>query len=180
MLADCFNDRQADALVTRHRFGEHGCFFQFQAHIKPDHDQHGAEQKRDSPAPRTELFVIQGHCQRQKQAIGRQKADRRPQLRKHAKPGALAFGGIFSRQQGRAAPFSAQAKPLAEAQHAQQNRRPGPDGGVARQYADQRGADAHQQQRCNQRRLAADPVAEVTKQRRPQWACEKGDAKGQK
>ena len=44
--------------------------------------------------------------------------------------------------------------------------RPEADRGVGRQHADQDAGDAHQQQRRDQRRLAADPVAPVAEDRR--------------
>ena len=152
---------------------------ELEAHIQADHHQRGAEQERNAPAPGAELFVVQAHGQGQEQAVGRQKADRRAELREHAEPGALALGRILGRQQCRAAPFAAQPQALAEAQHTQQDRRPGPDAVVTRQHADQRGAHAHQQQGGDQGRFAPDAVAEVAEQRRAQWAGEEGDAEGE-
>ena len=102
-----------------------------------------------------------------------------PELREHAEPGALAFGGVLRRQQRCAAPFTAQPQALAEAQHAQQDRRPGPDAVVTRQHADQRGAYAHQQQGGHQGRFAPDAVAEVAEQRRAQRSGKERDTEGE-
>ncbi|MDF9892024.1 UNVERIFIED_ORG: hypothetical protein OKW25_001171 [Pseudomonas vranovensis] len=111
--------------------------------------------------------------------MARQKTDGRAQLREHAEPGALAFGRVLGGQQGRAAPFAAQAQALAEAQYTEQDRRPGTNAVVAGQYADQGGADTHQQQRGHQGRLTPDAVAEVAEQRRAQGPGEEGDTEGQ-
>ncbi|MNL15928.1 hypothetical protein D3C87_1369460 [compost metagenome] len=118
---------------------------QLEAHVQADHHQRGAEQERNPPAPRTELFVVQCHGQREKQAVRREKANGRAELREHAEPGALAFRRVLRGQQRRAAPFAAQPQALAETQHAEQDRSPGADAVVTGQHADQRGAYAHQQ-----------------------------------
>ena len=152
---------------------------QLQAYIEPDHDQRRAEQERNAPAPGPELLVVQAHGQAEKQAVGGEKTDGGPQLREHAEPGALAWRSVLGGQQCRAAPFATQAQALAEAQQAQQDRGPGADAVVAWQHADQGGADAHQQQRGHQGRLAPDPVAEVAEQRRAQGAGQERDAEGQ-
>ena len=61
--------------------------------------------------------------QQQEQAVGEDKAERRPELREHAEPGAPAVRRVLGRQQRRAAPFAAEPDALAEAQQAQQPRR---------------------------------------------------------
>ncbi|MNV41980.1 hypothetical protein D3C71_1336370 [compost metagenome] len=101
-------------------------------------------------------------------------------MREHAEPRALAFRRVLRGQQCRATPFAAQSKALAEAQDAKQDRCPGANAVVSRQHADQRGAHAHQQQRGDQGRLAADTVAEVTEKGRTQGACKEGDAEREK
>ena len=78
-------------------------------------------------------FLAEGHGQAEEQAVGGEEADRRAHLREHAEPGALALRCILSGQQRRAAPFSPQAQALTETQHAQQDRRPGPDAVIAGQ-----------------------------------------------
>ena len=109
-----------------------------------------------------------------------QKADRRPELREHAEPGAAAGRRVLGREQRRAAPFAAEPDALAEAQQAEQPRRERARLGVARQDADQRGRQAHRQHRGDERRLAADAVAEMAEQDRADRAREEGDAEGQK
>ena len=57
VIAEGFHDGHSDPLMTSHGLGENRGLFQFQAYIQPDHDQQGAEQKRNPPAPGTELLV---------------------------------------------------------------------------------------------------------------------------
>src|SRR6266487_3365285 len=64
--------------------------------------------------------------------------------------------------QHRAAPLAADAEPLCDSQHDQQYRRPDPDLVVRGKTADQESRNAHNKQRENQHRLAADLIAEVT------------------
>ena len=143
-----------------HGLGEHRGFRQLQAYVEADHNQRRAEQERDPPAPLTELLLAEQHRQGQEQAVGGEEADRRAELGKHAEPGALA-------------------EALAEAQHAEQQRRPVADAVVAGEDADQGGGHPHQQQRGDQGRLAPDAVAEVAEQRRAQRTGEEGDAEGE-
>ncbi|MNL07295.1 hypothetical protein D3C87_1279670 [compost metagenome] len=153
---------------------------QLEAYVQTHHHQRGAEQERNPPAPRAELFIIQRHGQGQEQTVRRKKANRRPELWKHAEPGAFAFGGVLRGEQSCAAPFAAQSQALAETQHAEQDRRPGANAVVTRQHADQRGTHAHQQERGDQGRFAADAIAEVTEQCRPQGARKECDAECEK
>ena len=115
-------------------------------------------------------------ARREEQPVRREEADRRPELREHAEPAALAGRRVFGREQRRAAPFAAEADALAEAQDAQQDRREAADRVVARHEADQRGRQAHHEQRCDERRLTADPVAEVAEQERADRPRDECDA----
>jgi len=144
MLAEEFHQRHFHWFFLGHCIGEHRRLMQFQARIQAHHHQRSAEDERNAPAPAAKLLVIQAHGQNQEQTVGRQEAYRRAQLREHAEPGALALGSILGRQQGRAAPFSAKAQALAEAQYAQEDRCPGTDAVVARQQADQGSTYTHQ------------------------------------
>ncbi len=159
--------------------GEHRGFMELESNIEADDHQYGTEQERNPPTPGAKLLIVQAHGQGQEQPVGRQEADGGPQLGEHAEPGALALGRVLGGEQRRAAPFTAQPQALAETQHAQQDRRPGANAGVAGQHADEGGAHAHQQQGRHQRRLAPDPVAEMAEQRRAQRAGKEGDAERQ-
>jgi len=179
MLAEQLHQRHFDWRFFGHGIGEHRGLVQFEARIQANHHQRSAEDERDTPAPAAELLVAQAHGQDQEQAVGRQEADRRAQLREHAEPGTFAFRCVLGRQQGCAAPFPAQAKALAETQHTQQDGGPGADAVIPRQQADQRGAHAHQQQRGHQCGFASDTVSKVAEQRRTQRAGDESDTEGQ-
>jgi hypothetical protein len=65
----------------------------------------------------------------------------------------------FHREQDRAAPFAADADALEHAQDGEDHRAPDPDRLIGRHEGDQKGRDAHAQERRDQRRLAADAIA---------------------
>ena len=75
-----------------------------------------------------------------------------------------------------AAPLAAETDALPEAQQAEQGGREPSDHRIGRQEGDGRRGDAHQQQGGDQRRLAADPIAEMAEQRAAQRAGEEGEA----
>ena len=85
---------------------------------------------------------------------------------------------VLDGEQHRAAPFAAQAEPLAEAAQREQQRRGDADRRVRRQQADRHRRHAHRQQRGDERGLAADAVAEVTEERRADRAGEERDGEG--
>jgi hypothetical protein len=64
---------------------------------------------------------------------------------------------------------------LHKTQGRQDYRAPDPDLRVCRDKCHEKGGDAHQQERRDQRRLAADAVAVVTEDRRPDRAGDKAD-----
>src|SRR5215471_9013544 len=92
---------------------------------------------------------------------------------------ARDFSGArpFHRQQDRAAPFATDANPLNEAQDDHQDRTPDADLLIGRNASHQKGRQAGQQQGDDQRRLAADPIAVMSEDRRPDWSCAKPTAK---
>ncbi len=132
-------DGHLDAFLALDGGAERGRFRDFQAHVQPERDQHGADDERHAPSPAGELFVGEPEREAEEQAVRRQKADGRPELRKHAEQPALALRRVFGREQRCAAPFAAEPDALSEVQHAQQDRRETADGVVARHEADQRG-----------------------------------------
>ena len=94
-----------------------------------------------------------------------EEAERRAELRKHAVPGALAAA---ARSRSRAAPrrpIRRRARALTEAAEREQRGRGDADRGVGRQQADRDRREPHREQRCDERRFAADAVAEVAEQR---------------
>ena len=85
------------------------------------------------------------------------------------------------RQQYRTAPLAADPDTLDEAQDSQDDRTPDADLRVVRDERHQKGRDAHQQQRRDQRCLACDAVSVVTKYRRshrPGDEADRVDAEG--
>ena len=84
----------------------------------------------------------------------------------------------FHRQEHRAAPFAADADALQHPQHGQDDGAPDADRRIGRHEGDQEGGDAHQQQRGDQRRLAADAVAIMAEDRRADRAGDKADEIG--
>ena len=116
--------------------------------------------------------------QHQEDAAGEEEADRRAELREHAVPGALARRRVLDREQHRAAPLAAEPEALAETAQREQERRGDADRVVGRQHADSDRRHAHRQQRRDQRRLAADAIAEVAEQRRADRPGEERDREG--
>ena len=68
--------------------------------------------------------------------------------------------------------------PCAHRSDDQQHRRPDADRRVGRQQADEERRDAHDDERIDQHRLAADPIAEVAEDDAAQRSREKPDRKG--
>ena len=84
----------------------------------------------------------------------------------------------FHGQQHRAAPFAADADALQRAQDGQDHRAPDADRLVGRHKGDQERRDAHEQQRRDQRRLAADAVAVMAEDRRADRPGDEADEIG--
>ena len=82
----------------------------------------------------------------------------------------------FHRDQGRAAPFAADAETLDKADDGQDDRAPDADRCVAGDKADREGRQPGQQQGRDQRHLAADAVAVMAEQRRADRAGDKADS----
>ena len=99
--------------------------------------------------------------------IGQEQAGGHAELRPGRDETSMVAGARpFHRQQHRAAPLAADADALDEAQRGQQDRAPDADAVIGRHQADQERGDAHQHQRGDQRRLAAEPVAPMAEDRR--------------
>ena len=117
----------------------------------------------------------QPEAEQQEQPVGGDEARRRAHLRRAAVARAPARRRILDREQRRPAPFAAQPEALAEAQHAQSERRPPARLRIGRQERDQRRRQPHRQQAGDQRRLAPDPVAEMPEDRRAHRPREERD-----
>src|SRR6185312_11751182 len=102
----------------------------------------------------------------EEEAVRSEKANRRPELREHPEPAALARRRVFGREERGAAPFAAESDALAKAQDAEQDGRQAADRSVAGDEADQRRRDAHHEERGDERRFASDAVAEVAEDER--------------
>src|SRR5207247_6732481 len=95
-------------------------------------------------------------------AVAEDQADRYADLGPAGDQAAPAPAAPLHGQQHRAAPLTAHADALQDPHERQQDAAPDPDGGVAGNDADRGGGQAHDEQRRDQRRLAPDPVAQVT------------------
>ena len=111
-------------------------------------------------------------------AARKEEADRRAELRKHAVPGAPARRRILDCEEHGTAPLAAEAETLAEPAERKHERRGDADGLVGRQRPNQHRRDAHGEQRRDERRLAADAVAEVAKERRADRTGHECDREG--
>ena len=99
--------------------------------------------------------------------VGQEQSGRHAELRPGRDEAAMLVGPRpFHRQQHRAAPLAADADALDEAQQRQQDRAPDADAVIGRHQRDQKRGDAHQHQRGDQRRLAAEAIALVAEDRR--------------
>ncbi|NYE02862.1 hypothetical protein BJY21_004046 [Kineosphaera limosa] len=108
----------------------------------------------------------------------------RAELRPHRHHPAFALRGVLRGEQRRAGPLATDGEALEEAGRDQQGRRPDADavfehaegtGRVARQKTDTDRRSTHDEQRPDQRALAADPVAEVAEDDRADGPGEEGD-----
>ena len=115
-------------------------------------------------------------AERQRRQIRQEQPGRHAELRPRGNKAAMMVGSRpLHRQQHRAAPLAADPDTLDEAQDRQDDRTPDADLRVGRDERHQKGRDAHQQQRRDQRRLAPDAVAVVTEDRRSDRAGDKAD-----
>ena len=111
--------------------------------------------------PGEELVVRQMRCKRE-DGGGQQQSDRHAHLRQRAIETALVGRRGFDHHQHRAAPFPADAETLEKPHQNQERGRPDADLIVGRQDANHERRDAHDHQRRDQGRLAADAIAEMT------------------
>ena len=94
--------------------------------------------------------------------VGEEQSRRHTELRPGRNEAAVCTGlRPLHRQEHRSAPLAADAHALNEAQHRQQHSAPDADAVVSRHQRHGESGQAHEQQRRDQRRLAADAIAVV-------------------
>ena len=128
---------------------------------RPTATSSDAEQKRQPPAPREELLV--GHLRADGEDHRRQEqAGGDAHLRPAARRSPRRPRGECSTAISTAPPHSPPTPmPCAQRSSDEQHRRPDADRAVGRQQPNQERRDAHDQQRPDEHRLAAEPVAVV-------------------
>src|SRR6185436_13331994 len=124
-----------------------------------------ARQERDAPPECEELIVGEPTRECEERTPRKQKPDWCPELRKHPVPRPLSGRCVFNRQENGAAPLAAEAETLTEAAQREQARCGDPDGFVRRQDANGDRRDTHREECGDERRLAADAIAEVPEER---------------
>ncbi len=168
-------DRNFDAFSLIYRLLEFWCFSDLQTNEEANTNQKSTGDERNTPAKRHELFFSQQLSKDQEDACCENEADRCAKLREHAVPSALAFRRIFSREQNSTAPFATKTKALTQTAESKQQSCPYADGFVSWQEADCDCGNTHGHECCHERRLTADLIAEMAKQRAADRTCEEGN-----
>ncbi|KCB28921.1 hypothetical protein L543_3218 [Bordetella hinzii L60] len=161
-------DRIARQAVLLLHAGEDGRLMQLRADIDRDGQHHDGQQKGHAPTPLAE--VVRAHAglggdddqQRENQAGRRRDLD--PAGEQAAAPGLAMLGDIDHR----AAVFAAHGQALDDAQRQQQDPRQVAGAFIAGQAADQDGRAPHHDHGDQKGVLAAQAVAEIAEQHRPQ------------
>src|SRR5579863_7135794 len=174
-MSEDFDDRYLYDFILGLDRPERRGLFHFKADPQSDADQENRDQERNPPSPRHEVILGQLRDQSE-HADRRQVSDGITDLNHAAEETALMRGAVLDDHQHRAAPFTAKADALQEAQHDQQYRRRHADLLIGRQQADQKRSQSHYDD--GEHRLAPDPAAEMAKNRRAQRARQKADRIG--
>ena len=145
---------------------EHRCLLDRQAHVEADADQNGAEQERNTPPVIEEdlVGVAEDGAGDEERGAGEDEGHGGAELREHRVQAAFAGRRVLRGEQGGTGPLAADRESLTETQQHQQDRCRDPDRRRAGQQSDHEGRDAHQDERGDQRLLAADPVTVVPEQ----------------
>ena len=106
MIPQHHAERHGDPLVERDRRLEGRRLLERDANIEPDRDQDRAHQEGDAPRPVDERRLAKSDEKREEQCGRDEEADRRPELREHAEPGAPTLRRVFDRKQRRPAPLA--------------------------------------------------------------------------
>jgi len=179
MLAQRVPGRVAlDAAGLGHGFLEHHRLVDAQPHVQADQDEQEAGQEREPPAPGHQLIVRQHGHQREGRG-GEQVAHRHAERGEAAPETALPVRRALHEVDDGAAILGPRPQSLHHAQRYQHQRRPEPGGRVGRQQADRRRADPDHQQRGDQHRLAAVPVAHDAEHDAAERPHEESHAEGQ-
>ena len=134
--------------------------------VETNDDEREAEDERHPPAPDQELISGEGAAPEHGE-VRQEQPDRDTELRPRRDESTMLVRlRPFHRQQHRAAPLAADADALHEPQHGEEDGSPHADALVGGDERDEKCGDAHQQQRRNQRRLAAEAIAVVPENRR--------------
>ncbi len=176
MLED-LDERQPRHLVGGLERAEHRRLLDAHADIETDTDQQDRHQERNAPAPSHELALAELRDQRE-HADGGDVADGVADLDDAAQEAAFVGGRVLDHHQHRAAPLPAEPDTLQEAQHHEKNGRSDADLLIGRQQADQERPQSHHDDGDREHRLAADPVAIVSEDRRAERPREKADPVG--
>ena len=94
------------------------------------------------------------------------------------RPSRAGHDGVTIPSPAAAAPLATHADALDHAQKGQDHRAPDADRLVGRDKGDQKGRDAHAQQRGDQRRLASDAITVMAEYRSAYRAADKADEVG--
>ena len=162
MVQQHFLDRVACNPILCLELLEFGGVIHPEPNVEADRDEHCAKQERDAPTERLELLRGHERLRRGEGATGQKQAERGADLREASEETAEPARRMLDREECRAAPLRADGETLHNAQQDEPDNGNPADAGVGRQEPDGGRCRAHDQQRSDEERLAADPVAQVT------------------
>jgi hypothetical protein len=174
-MAENFEDRRPDDLPPRLERGEHRRLEHADADVETDNHEQRAGEKGNPPAPRHELgFVCETThaCERQ---VRHHQAKWCAELGKACDEAAEPWRRPFTRDQHRSAPLPSNRETLQGAKEREQHRAPRPDRRIRGDEPDRHGRQPHQNHRRDEKRLPADPIAEVAEKRSTERPRDKAD-----
>ena len=157
----------------RLRVDELGRLRHLRADDEAGDDEHRRQQERQAPC---ELVVEVRRPEEDE--VGEQEPERNAGLRDRGVLASLLPWRVLERHEDRAAPFRTEGDALDDADEHEEHGSEQPDLLVGRQHADEHRGDAHQEERADEHRLAADPVAEVAADDAAEGAHREADAEG--
>src|SRR5262249_28280344 len=126
-----------------------------------------------APTPGREYLAIQHRGHNKNDNVGKREAEQAGTLCEAGEKAAAAFRFRFERQQGCAGPLTAERDTLDNAQNDQWDNARRSKDCITRDQADADRSYAHKRDSHYQRRLAADPIAEMSKYQGAERSCEK-------
>ncbi|MCY1408648.1 hypothetical protein D9M71_239730 [compost metagenome] len=135
--------------------GEGFGFFHATTQVKRDHGTQGADDERNTPAPRIQLFGGQGLLQDDQHTQGDELAGDQGHVLEAGEETAAFLGCHLAQVSGRGTVLTANRQALKQTRHDQQDRCGDTDGFVAGSQGNDQRAEAHHQHRYHQCRLAA-------------------------